>query len=45
MLGPLIPAWHWLVYATNWLNGSAAVRPAEGLSRCAYDQMIQVMAK
>ena len=44
-LGPLIRAWRWLVYAANWRNGSAAAKPTQGLSRCAYDQIIQVMAK
>ena len=29
----------------NWLNGTAHARPAEPLSRCAYNQMMAVMVK
>ena len=37
--------WRWAVRAADWLNGSAHARPVEPLSRCAYDQMMVVMAK
>ena len=37
--------WRWAVHAAHWLNGSAHARPVEPLSRCAYDQMMVVMAK
>ena len=37
--------WRWAVHAADWLNGSAHARPVEPLSRCAYDQMMVVMAK
>ena len=33
------------VGAADWLNGSAHARPAEPLSRCAYNQMMAVMVK
>ena len=33
------------VRAADWLNGSAHARPAEPLSRCAYNQMMAVMVK
>ena len=36
--------WRWAVQAAHWLNGSADARPVEPLSRCAYDQMMVVMA-
>ena len=37
--------WRGVVRAAHWLNGSAHPRPVEPLSRCAYDQMMVVMAK
>jgi len=37
--------WRGAVRAADWLNGSAHARPVEPLSRCAYDQMMVVMAK
>ena len=37
--------WRWAVHAAHWLNGSAHAQPVEPLSRCAYDQMMVVMAK
>ena len=42
---PWTRLWRWAVGAADWLNGSAHARPAEPLSRCAYNQMMAVMVK
>ena len=42
---PWARLWRWTVGAADWLNGSAHARPAEPLSRCAYNQMMAVMVK